>query len=146
MGFLKKLREEKMREKEVETTGALMFQFKDEMKKINLEDADLDVQAIYDSCEEMLKKIESLLVICREDLAKSKKDLIDNTWWATRESLAQEHQQMKRRVEVAEREKANIISIRDKMVERGAKKSDNQVEASKQEQKQEEESEVQFGA
>ena len=119
MGFFK----ERKRAKELETTYKLMVELKKELKELDIDSADLDVQAICDKCEDILTKISSSKTIVKEDMADAQ-DHIANGWFATRDAYIDEYKIHKKRLAILGRDEKVILSYLEKMIEKGAKPSE----------------------
>ena len=121
MGFFK----ERKRAKELEDTYNKIAQGKKNIDKKLAEDKNIDAQAIYNECEEILKMVESAKVIVEEDLKKSG-EVLANAWFAARDALAYEYNIHKKRLEVLKKYETEVSKIKTDMLEKGVQQESNQ--------------------
>ncbi|MBQ8425403.1 MAG: hypothetical protein IJX17_05225 [Clostridia bacterium] len=115
MGFLK----DRKNAKELENTYNQVSAFRKKMEQLTLEDSKLDIQATYDKCEELLTKIASAKEIVKEDLNKSR-DVLMNSWFATRDALAYEYNIHQKRLAYLETSEKELSEIKNSMLQNGA--------------------------
>ena len=122
MGFFK----ERKRAKELENSYNEISAFSKKIEKIS-DLSSVDVQSIFNECEIILKKLESAKQIVSEDLKKSR-DVLMNSWFATREALAYEYNIHQKRLQVLEKYESELNAFKTKLLENGAKVQDNKEE------------------
>lgn len=116
MGFFK----DRKNAKELENTYNQVSAFRKEMEQAVANNSKIDAQSTYDKCEELLIKIASAKEIVKGDLAKSR-DVLTNSWFATRDALAYEYNIHQKRLKYLEIYEKEISQIKNDMLQNGAK-------------------------